>query len=212
MEQPPSSTPSSLRLFVALELPEAWKTALGALQDEMRAALHDRFGDAVRPRWVRTDGIHLTLKFLGATPASRLDAVETALRQAVPSLAPFSLQLANAGSFADRRAPRVILAGVHGDTQPLFALAEMVETWLAAAGWPRERRSFRPHLTLARLPETLDDATRRAVAGITTACKSPEVPPWAVDHVALIRSHLGPNGARYERLAVFPPDRAARPS
>jgi 2'-5' RNA ligase len=194
----------SFRLFIALKLPDAWKSALGALQDEMRGALHQRFGDSVRPRWVRPEGIHLTLKFLGATPASRVAAAETALRHAVPSLTPFELQLANVGSFADRHAPRIILAGVYGDTKALFALVERIETWLASAGWPRDRRSFRPHLTLARLPETLDDATRRAVAEVTTACQSPAVPAWPVESVHLIRSHLGPNGSHYETLATFP--------
>ena len=62
----------TFRLFIALQLPDAWKDALARLQDEMRAALHERFGDSVRPRWVRPEGIHLTLKFLGATPASGL--------------------------------------------------------------------------------------------------------------------------------------------
>jgi 2'-5' RNA ligase len=194
----------SLRLFIALQLPDAWKDGLGALQDEMRAALHERFGDTVRPRWVRPEGIHLTLKFLGATPASRVEAVETALRHAVPAPPAFTLQLANVGSFADRRSPRIILAGVYGETKALFALAERIETWLASAGWPRDKRSFHPHLTLARLPETLDDATRRAVAEVTSACQAPRVPAWPVDSVHLIRSHLGPDGSRYETLATFP--------
>jgi 2'-5' RNA ligase len=194
----------SLRLFVALELPDAWKDALGRLQDGMRAALQQRFDDAVRPRWVRPEGIHLTLKFLGPTPASRVDAVETALHHAVPAPPGFSLQLANLGSFADRRSPRVILAGVQGDTKALYALTERIETWLAAAGWPREKRSFYPHLTLARLPETLDDVTRRAVATITTAIEAPIVSPWPVESVHLVQSHLGPNGATYETLASFP--------
>ena len=193
-----------MRLFVALELPDAWKDALSRLQDEMRQGLQQRFGDSVRPRWVRPEAIHLTLKFLGETPSSRLESIESALRHAVPALTPFTLRLANAGSFADRHAPRVILAGVHGDTKALFALADQVETWLAAAGWPREKRGFRPHLTLARLPETMDDETRQAVAQVTTACKSPEAPSWRVDNVYLIRSHLGPNGSRYERIAAFP--------
>jgi 2'-5' RNA ligase len=194
----------SLRLFIALQLPQAWRDVLAGLQDEMRDALHQRFADSVRPRWVRPDGIHLTLKFLGATPASRVAAVETALRHAVPAAPAFTLQLANVGSFANRRSPRIILAGVYGDTKALFALVERIETWLAAAGWPRDKRSFYPHLTLARLPETLDDATRLAVAEVTSSFSAPPVPPWPVDSVHLIRSNLGATDSRYETLATFP--------
>lgn len=194
----------ALRLFVALELPDDWKQALGQLQDEMRAGLQQRFGDSVRPRWVRPEGIHLTLKFLGATPADRVDAIQTALRLAVPNAPGLTLQLGNVGSFAERRAPRVILAGLGGDTNALAAVVERVETRLAAAGWPRERRGFHPHLTLARLPETLDDASRTEVAEITTAFASPKAGSWTVAGVSLMRSYLEPGGARYERLASFP--------
>jgi 2'-5' RNA ligase len=193
-----------MRLFVALELPDDWKTALGALQAEMREGLQKRFGDSVRPRWVRPENMHLTLKFLGETPVSRLEALKAALSHAVAIAPDFSLQLAHVGSFANRRAPRVIVAGVQGDSQELLALTERLETWLAASGWPRDKRSFYPHLTLARLPETLDDATRRAVAEATTVYRAPVAPPWAVRSVSLMRSHLGPNGARYERIASFP--------
>jgi 2'-5' RNA ligase len=193
-----------MRLFIALELPDAWKQALGELQDEMRGALQERFGEAVRPRWTRPDGIHLTLKFLGETSSSRLDSAESALRHAVPEPLAFNLELANVGSFSERRAPRVILAGVQGQTKHLHKLEERVETWLASAGWPRERRAFHPHLTLARLPEAMDDATRHAVAELTTSFSAPVVDPWQVESVSLIRSRLGPGAARYERLAAFP--------
>jgi 2'-5' RNA ligase len=122
----------------------------------------------------------------------------------VPEPFELSLELANVGSFADRRSPRVILAGVQGQTKALTDLATRVETWLASAGWPRERRGFHPHLTLARLPETLDDPTRQAVADLTTTYSAPPVDPWHVESVSLIQSRLAPGGARYERLAAFP--------
>jgi RNA 2',3'-cyclic 3'-phosphodiesterase len=205
-----------MRLFIALDLPDAWKTALTTLQDDMRTALHQRFGDTVRPRWVRPEGIHLTLKFLSETPEDRLAALGTALAAAVPQAPGFSLTLGRAGSFSDRRAPRVILATVVDQQNALLPLFERIETRLAAAGWPRGKRAFHPHLTLARLPDSLDDATRRAIAEVTTGIAPALTPPWNVDRVYLIQSHFGPSSggpgaspgvdtrARYERLAAFP--------
>ncbi len=193
-----------MRLFVALQLPDSWRQALGQLQDQMRDGLRQRFGDSLKLRWMSADGIHLTLKFLGETPPSRVSAIESALAKAVPPAPGFSLSLANVGLFADRRAPRVVLAGVSGDTKQLFALAEQVETWLAAAGWPRERRGFRPHLTLAHLPQTMDDEMRKTVAELTMSYRTAPVPDWTVERVGLIRSHLGPGGARYETLFSVP--------
>jgi RNA 2',3'-cyclic 3'-phosphodiesterase len=194
----------SLRLFIALDLPGSWKAALQTLQEEMQDAIANQVGPTIRPRWVRPEGIHLTLKFLGDTPASRLDVLRTQLAQAVPSEPGFDLSLARAGAFNQRRSPRVILMTVAVEGTGLIELQERIEIWLAAGGWPQEKRSFHPHLTLARLPDSMDEETRRAVADITTGFNAPQAPVWHVDKVYLIRSHLGPGGARYERLAAFP--------
>ena len=193
-----------IRLFIALELPEDWKQALAGFQEELRARIASRLDRPVRVRWVRPEGIHLTLKFLGETPAPRLASIQDALRQAVPEPPGFSLSLGRPGSFEDRRAPRVILSTVQGDTKPLFALAERVETWMAAAGWPRERRGFMPHLTLGRLPDDMPKDARHAVAHLAADLRVPSLPDWKVDAVSLMQSHLGPGGARYERLSTYP--------
>jgi 2'-5' RNA ligase len=202
MTPPEPETP--MRLFVALDLPESWKQALGDLQDGMQTAITARFGNGVRPRWVRPEGIHLTLKFLGDTPPSRLESLNTALSRAVPNAPGFDLELSRAGAFEQRRSPRVILATIAVEGRALLDLHETIETWLASAGWPRDSHTFHPHLTLARLPEAMDDATRRAVAEVTAAFDPAQAPTWYVDRVHLIRSHLGPGGARYEHLAAFP--------
>jgi 2'-5' RNA ligase len=144
------------------------------------------------------------LKFLGDTPANRVEALKAALAQAVPEAPGFEMTLSRMGSFEQRRVPRVILATIAVEGRALIDLYEQIETWLAAAGWPRETRTFRPHLTLARLPDGFDDATRQAVAELAIGFESPKAPAWRVERVHLIRSHLGPGGARYEQLAAFP--------
>jgi 2'-5' RNA ligase len=196
----------SYRLFIAIELPEAWQTALGDLQQRMQRALAaDPLTAAVRLRWVRPEGIHLTLKFIGETAADRLPAIEAQLALAVPQMPHIALTLGRAGSFSDRRAPRVIWAGVYSEqADALLRLAESIQTWLAAAAIPRERRAFAAHLTLARLPDEMPDALRHRVAQLTTAVEQPSLPTFVPQHVSLIRSHLGPGGARYQRLAAFP--------
>src|SRR5690606_15343773 len=99
----------------------------------------------VRVRWVRPEGIHLTLKFIGHVPPDRLAPIQEQLAAAVPQPPNFTLDLGRVGTFADRRAPRVVWAGVQDHPQfALLRLAEAIDTWLAAAGIPRERRAFRP--------------------------------------------------------------------
>jgi 2'-5' RNA ligase len=201
-----TATPASLRLFVAIELPEAWLAALAGLQQRMKDALaKDPLLTGVRVRWARSKGIHLTLKFIGEAPPERLAPIREQLARAVPESPGITLALGWAGSFADRRAPRVIWAGVQSEQyEKLRALADSIETWLAAAGVPRERRGFAAHLTLARLPNDLPDDARRRIAELTTAVEAPSVPPFEVEAVSLMQSLLGPNCARYERLGRWP--------
>jgi 2'-5' RNA ligase len=203
--QPPGD--EILRLFVAIEMPEAWKEAFKRVQKDVQTAL-DREPDlsGVRVRWVRPEGIHLTLKFLGEVPASRLERITWGLESAVPEPPGFELALGRIGSFSDRRAPSVIWAGIQDqplNQSKLGKLVEQVETWMASAGFPHEKRAFAPHLTLARLPERLEPALRQRIAEVTAGF-SPEAQPFTVDTVSLMRSHLGPGGARYERLAAYP--------
>lgn len=65
-------------------------------------------------------------------------------------------------------------------------------------GYEPEKRSFTPHLTLARfkVPARLEDQ----LASVTL----PEAEPFVVDTLELFRSHLHPKGARYEVLDRIP--------
>jgi 2'-5' RNA ligase len=195
----------SMRLFVAIELPAEWLRVLEGTQAELRPEIEKRGGPALR--WVQPEGSHLTLKFLGETGESRLEAIEDGLRSATTVAPDFSLSMGRVSCFGDRRGPRVVWVGLDGETVPdrkkLYDLAERIETWMAAAGFPREGR-FAPHLTLARLPETLSREQRAVVAEAVVAMPPRQAPPMRVGAVRLIRSHLGRGGARYEPLAAFP--------
>jgi 2'-5' RNA ligase len=195
----------SLRLFVAFQLPDEWLRALEQGQASLRGAL-DGLGGR-RLRFVRPEGIHLTLKFLGAVPDSRLEAVRHALTSATSDFRPIGLTMGRIGSFGDRRGPRVVWAGLDGttvrDRERLYGLVESLETWLEAAGIPREGR-FQPHLTLARVPEDFSREDRALVGAACERIQMAVPPPMTARAVSLMRSHLGPGGARYERLDSFP--------
>jgi RNA 2',3'-cyclic 3'-phosphodiesterase len=190
-----------LRLFVALELPDAWLKALSATQDELRRRVEG--GPCPRLRWVRPEGIHLTLKFLGSVEADRREVIEGALAAIEPGLFRFSLSLGAPGSFGDRRGPRVIWAGLEGDLDRLGALASAVEGALSPLGFPTEARAFNPHLTLARVPDDFPASARRELSSQVERLSAPRVAAMSVQGLSLMRSHLGRGGARYERLAYF---------
>jgi len=188
----------TLRLFVACELPPEMKAALTSLQEALRKK------GAPRLRWVRPDGIHLTLKFLGAVPQHKVAAICEALAPTVLGMPPLALALAEVGTFGDRRGPRVVWVGMQGDLEPLARLQQRIEKALEPLGFPLEGRAFSPHLTLARVPDDVGSGERQALRELAKATSAPTAPPVTIRELSLMRSILGPGGAVYERVVAFP--------
>jgi 2'-5' RNA ligase len=180
-----------MRLFVALDIPESVRASLAALIPKLRAACPDA-------RWVRIEGLHVTLKFIGETSIEKAAATKTALT-GLPSRSPISINFRGLGFFPNSRRPRVLWAGVEAGSE-LAALAAAVEAALDPLGIAREDRAFSPHLTLARFDtprglEALHAAVEKSAPlefGNTTA-----------QEFHLYQSVLKPGGAEYTRLATF---------
>jgi len=193
----------SLRLFVACELPSDVRAGLEAIQRELRA----RGGE--RLRYVRPEGIHVTLKFLGEVPRSRVAPIQEALATAVPAPPRLRLRAGALGTFGGRQRLRVIWIGLEGDTQRLAELASRVEEGLERLGFSRERRPFTAHLTLARVHDSATPEERARLAQAVEGCPLPDMPEFIVERVSLMQSTLEPGGAVYRRLAAFPPQAGA---
>ena len=133
----------TIRSFIAIELPEGVVALLGKLQQDLKAI-------RLKAGWVQPSNIHLTLKFLGDIKADDIDKIGGAMQEAVKGCEPFRLTVGGIGFFPGIKRPRVIWVGVGGQTQPLFALQRSLEDRLAAVGFPKEKRSFKGHLTLGR--------------------------------------------------------------
>jgi RNA 2',3'-cyclic 3'-phosphodiesterase len=186
----------ALRLFVALELPEEVRDALAGVQDELRRA------GAERLRWVRPEGIHLTLKFLGNVEEHRLSAIVDALDRAIEPFE-FGVQPSELGGFGGRRL-RVVWVGLSGDVEALAELARRVDEAVEPLGFEPESRPFAAHLTLARVPDEVSINERERIGALVGRHQFPTTPVMTLSNVSLMRSILGPGGAKYERLASFP--------
>lgn len=196
----------SVRAFIAIELPPPLHAALAAAQ----AALRGNDAAVARAvRWVDTQAIHLTLKFLGDTPAQRLDAIGSALEQAAAARSPLTLSLARAGCFPNARQPRVLWVGLGGELDGLAAMQAAIERAIAPLGFPAEARPFTPHLTLGRLRDDASPAARQQLGAAMLALRIPAA-SFVVASVSLMRSDLRPDGAVYTRLRAAPLHGAGR--
>jgi 2'-5' RNA ligase len=188
--------PANPRLFVAIELPAGLLQSLTRLQHDLQRHVPGGL------RWVRPEGIHLTLKFLGEAPKARVTDIEAAITQGVHGIEPHELELGALGTFGSRNSPRVLWVDLRGDTPRLLQLQKRVDRALDTIGYPSEKRAFSPHLTLARVrPE----AARDVAVPLENAVRSVSVPAATlpVREVSLMLSRLGPGGAIYTRLQAW---------
>lgn len=183
-----------VRCFIAIELDE---TARHELARWMRACA-DRARDV---RWCSPDQLHVTLQFLGETPASAVTAVDAAARQASSPTAPFSLRLGRIGAFPDARRPRVLWCGLDDPQGGCRRWLSLASSQLAELGYPPESRAFTPHVTLARSRSAEDS---RQISALLTGTAAPAAIEFDVRHITLFESVLRPGGPRYVALSRTP--------
>ena len=183
-----------LRAFVAVDLPPAVRGAVEGVIGELRS----RANDGVR--WVRPEGVHLTLKFLGDIDEDSVPQVSGALDRRAASAVPFDLFLEGVGAFPNARRPRVIWIGLDGGLEPLLALQQAIEQELEGLGFARERRPFNPHLTLGRIRDGISAPQRGRLSEALAEVRVQPGVELPVREVSLMRSDLRPSGAVYTRL------------
>ena len=184
---------ATVRAFVAIELPDAVRTALGAAIAEIGAF------PGVRP--VRPEGVHLTLKFLGDIGVERVGPLSEAIVEVARPVAPFALGVGGTGAFPSSRAPGVFWAGITGELGPLRELWRALEGATSDLGFAEERRGFSPHLTLARVRRGSSPEEIRKAVDALSRVEFDDGLRIPVNRLCLMRSTLGPQGASYDTLA-----------
>ncbi len=191
---------TTYRLFIAINLPDDLLATLQRTQRQLQRTL------AAYPlRWARPEGLHLTLKFLGETDVTRIDAITEALTQVAAHHRAFDLPVGGLGMFPNPQRPSVLWVGVQDVGGELQRLAGDVDQAMARLGWPREKRPFSGHLTLARVQRYARSRERRELGQQVQALRGYDglgVLPVTTMH--LMRSQLHRQGAIYTPLAAIP--------
>jgi 2'-5' RNA ligase len=153
-------------------------------------------------RWVRLDGLHLTLRFLGPTPDDRLAQAAAAVQAVAEAAAgPIPIELGGAGTFPPEGRPRALWLGIVDGAEALGDLAAKLDAELTAAGWPADQRPFRPHLTLARSDGV---AAGPLVAGRLADAMADRRMPVRIERLGLFESVTGGGPARYVPVTSVP--------
>lgn len=183
-----------MRLFLAINPTPHVQARIG----EATAPLRDA---APGLRWIAPERVHLTMRFLGEQPDSRVDELRAAIDAVVSRHADAPLVLDGVGAFPNFRRARVIWIGAQPHPR-LELLHHDVEEACASLGFEPEGRPFRPHLTIARVPDGTAEAALRSVSrAARTVRVDAEMHVASVD---LMASELAPGGSRYRLLHASP--------
>lgn len=178
-----------MRLFVAIEIASDIRKRMVDFMNQAQPRL-------TNARWVRPEGLHITLKFLGNVADQRRSAIDQALRGVKGT--PFGVSLQKIGLFPNPRSPRVLWAGVEAGAE-LVRLATSVDEALTPVGFEREKRTFTPHVTLARFKE--ESGTQSVSSAVPES--NPSFGTMIATEFHLYESRLSPKGSSYSKLASF---------
>jgi len=182
-----------MRVFVAIDIDEETKKALGDLQQQLRGKVDIKKSDV---KWVNPENVHLTLNFLGEIKDEKVVEVCKIVKDVAGRYESFELDVKSVGYFGGRSA-RVLWVGAGAGNEQLQQLQEDIDMQLSEAGWPKETRKFAGHLTLCRI--------RKPAAGIKLAQVSEDYKEYklgtiAADSVVVYQSELTPKGPVYTVL------------
>jgi 2'-5' RNA ligase len=184
-----------MRVFLAIDLPDEVKEHIVALQQKLKFLLEG-------VRWVRLEGIHLTLKFFGDIREDDIPGISEVIEGRTQQAAPMTLNTDIVGAFPNMERPRVLWLGMTGDIERLVTLQREIEAGLEPLGYRREKRRFSPHLTVGRAK-----SSRGMIMGLSEAVTRENTyttGEFTAQGLTLFRSELKPGGAVYTELAYFP--------
>lgn len=183
-----------IRSFIAIELPREVKYELAQLGSKLMDARHPFV------KWVDIENVHLTLKFLGNVPGNQISEITEAIKEAVHGISPFRLEISGLGAFPKMAQPRVIWVGISGETGKLLDLQQRMDSKLVPLGFAREKQSFVPHLTLARVRDNASLSDRKDFGRLLSSTKFESRCHITVNSINLMKSQLRPEGPVYSRL------------
>lgn len=186
---------NQVRAFLAVDLSEAVRSNVAKLIRSLQPRIDGT-------KWVETQNLHVTLKFLGDVPLTELHHLIAAVTRGAQATEAFDLEFLGCGAFPNLESPKTIWVGCDRGAEELTRLAGSIEEELFQCGYPKENRRFSPHLTIGRVKRGASTDV-----SLTEFFRQQQGRPFGscgIDQVALYSSELTRRGPIYDELAVIP--------
>ncbi len=180
-----------MRTFIGIDFSIDLKNKIGDIQRELKK--HSKSG-----RWKYVDNFHLTLKFLNEVDIVQVKEISKRLESICNNSRRFSLKISELGYFPGRDNIRVLWLGLNGDMNSLGKIYEDIEDNLQPLGFPKEKRKYSPHVTIAQ-----DIVFEKEFHEIKSLVKLEEFPEVDVDRIFLFKSEQIGNKRVYTPINEF---------
>ena len=186
-------TKIKIRTFIAIELPDPIIEAIGSMQKKMKQS-------GFKMRWVRPENIHLTLKFLGDTEKSRIESIAQIMDKALEKQGEIKAKLTELGFFPHLRNPRIAwIAPDPKSAEQVTKIQSPIETLLRKEGFASEKRSFHPHITIARI-KVCRSKPEHFIENFSSSFPQSS---FLMNEIILYKSQLRPEAAFYDPIHIF---------
>ncbi len=183
-----------MRLFISINIPEELKKNIFAFIEDFKKKLPNL-------GWVKLDNIHITLKFLGASPPEDIDEIKAALKSVAGKFGKTKIKIENIGCFPSESRPRVLWAGISEGSGFLKEVAKSLDEKLAKK-YNVEKREFVSHITMARI-KSYDGRGSKKIKKAIADKKNTLFGEFMVGKISLMQSFLSPKGAIHEEVCSF---------
>lgn len=189
------------RIFSAIDISDRARIRISDYIETLRRDHKD-----LRVGWEKPEKLHFTLKFFGEVNKKELNELTSAVDMTARAIAEmdfqnmvFDLQIMSTGVFPDLRNPRVLWLGLNDRDNLLKTIIEVLEIECQKRGFKREKRAFKPHLTIARLrePNKAKDLAKTHIDNVF------EPVEFSASSIAIYESTLLPTGSVYQKIADF---------
>lgn len=187
-----------MRTFIAVDFPPDMLETIGEICTFFKQKIPNN-----ALKWVETENLHLTIKFLGEINENKLEQVKHTLTHALIGLKAFTVHVSGLGVYPNWAAPRVVWLGITGG-EPLINIHSILDKNLTSLDINSEGRPLSPHLTIARVRKNIDQATLKKISDTLAQFKVESLGSIIIDRVHLYKSVLSPAGPSYTRLHSVP--------
>jgi RNA 2',3'-cyclic 3'-phosphodiesterase len=185
----------TLRLFLAIQIPEFVRTELQRLQEELKPLL-----PAKVVHWAKPEQFHLTLKFLGYVPVGEVAALSEAARAVCAEASPLSLRAEGVGFFPNNISPRVFWVEIKSADNRLRLFQKQLEVAVQRFAEKEEAKKFAAHVTVARFEKWRRGSVEKFMMRVP---KDRRFGEWTAREVELVESKLRQAGALHAILDTF---------